>query len=309
MSSSDPEEMIIACGADDGYALHLLIMLQSLIRSQPPETRIRCYIMDGGVLPVNRAKVDALMMRSPDRFRFEWLSVDRARFAGLMEAPLLTHLSGAALLRLLLPELLPDTERILYIDSDVLVQGDLTALYETPFAGTHLVGVQDFFVPSLSYIADKEPGVPTDGKTVNSGVIVMNLARFRETGVMARAMEMMARQPSWSDQEGINAALAGDWTPAPFLYNLQTHWVYLESLPESDVQQEIASYSGKLPDDARIAHFTGQVKPWNCGYRHPFRIRYERAMRNSGWFSAAEWMQWKTRRVADYVAERLRGTR
>lgn len=302
-SHDDAEEMIVACGADDAYALHLVVMLQSLCRSQSETTKIRCYIMDGGVGAANRAKVDSLIAK--EKLTYSWLAVDTARLSGLMATPLLTHLSSATLLRLLLPDLLPDVDRALYIDSDVLVQGDIRAFYDTPFLGKHLVGVQDLFNPTLAYITKHEPTISAGAATFNAGVIVMSLNRFRESNGMARAMDLMTRQPSWSDQEGLNAAVAGDWVRASFVYNLQTHWIHLPGLPDSDTKRDMLAYTGKLPEDAKIAHFTGQVKPWNCGYRHPFRVAYESAMRKSGWFTPREWMQWKTRRIVQYVAERL----
>ncbi|MBC8143594.1 MAG: hypothetical protein H7Y38_19355 [Armatimonadetes bacterium] len=298
--------IVIACGTDDGYAMQMLIMLQTLVRSQPEKIALTIYMIDGGILPQNKAKIDALLTRR-DGVKYHWLAIENNRFHGMMENGWIKHLTQATLLRLLLPELLPDSvKRVLYLDSDVVIQGNLSPFASMDFENNFLIGVPDLNVPLLEYIAAKDPTIPADKETFNAGIIVMNLTRLRETGKIQRVFDRMREQPTWSDQEGLNAVFHGEWKRASFLYNLQSNFMWLESATDSRAKNEVREYGyDRLWKDAVVFHFTTGIKPWGGRWKHPYRLRYEQLMRDSGWFSAPEWAAWKVKRYVQAVQDRM----
>ncbi|MBC7807889.1 MAG: hypothetical protein H7145_17290 [Akkermansiaceae bacterium] len=309
---SSERELVVACGSDEGYAVHMLVMLRTLLKAHHDAVTFRVYIMDGGIHPQTRVRFDRLLAREK-RLSYEWLNVDFEELSGLMSDSWIPHLSSAALMRLLLPELLPKTvEKLLYIDSDVIVEKDVCSFYDMPFRGKHLIGVQDFNQPSLAYIAAKESSVPATAPTFNSGILMMNLTRFRETGYMKRVTEAMRRQPTWSDQEGLNAILFDEWILASFIYNMQSSGMNPTTVPESSLKEEMMGWGvDRLRSEAVMLHFTGDRKPWAGRWRHPHRERYEALLYESGWFSEAQWLSWKTKRMGSaatyWLQHRLQG--
>jgi len=263
-------------------------------------------MIDGGILPQNRVKIDALLPRRIG-IEYHWLAIEGDRFDGMMENGWIKHLTQAALLRLLLPELLPSSvERVLYMDSDIVIQGNLFPLAAMDFENHFLVGVPDLKMPLLKYIAAKDPSVPAGKETFNSGIIVMNLARLRETGRIQRVFDVMREQPTWSDQEGLNAVFHDSWKRASFLYNLQASFLWPDTVPDSRAKRELEQYgTERLWQDAVVLHFITDNKPWSGQWSHPFRVRYEQLMRDSGWFSVPEWTVWKIRRYVQAIQDRM----
>ncbi|MCD8085940.1 MAG: hypothetical protein LUF28_06385 [Clostridiales bacterium] len=131
-------------------------------------------------------------------------SVTRIDATGLFQAEmptanLDTRFTPCCMLRLYadqVPELL---ERILYLDNDVLCRGDYSAFYHQDMEGCELAGALDYygkwFFRSRLFHMDY----------LNSGVLLLNLGRIRETGLFARCRAMCRdRRMFMPDQSAIN---------------------------------------------------------------------------------------------------------
>lgn len=106
-------------------------------------------------------------------------------------------------------------ERLLYLDTDVVCRRDPGKFYHQDLTGTQFVGVLDYygrwFFHSQLKVADY----------INSGVLLMNLAEIRESGLFARARLMcQQRQMFMPDQSALNK-LANHKRVAPRRYNDQ----------------------------------------------------------------------------------------
>lgn len=90
-----------------------------------------------------------------------------------------------------IPEL---PEKLIYLDTDTVANGDIAQLYEQDLAGAECAGVRDrygchFF--GINYI--------------NAGVLLLDLAKIRETGLFRKALDACARKKIFlSDQTVIN---------------------------------------------------------------------------------------------------------
>ena len=107
-----------------------------------------------------------------------------------------SNLTAATLLRLLLPSVLKDIDRVVYLDCDLVVLKDITPLYDTDLLGFPLAACLDFWLtggpPFAPPIAGWGVGewhkflsevVRIDDRKAyfNAGVLVMDLERLRNT--------------------------------------------------------------------------------------------------------------------------------
>ena len=89
----------------------------------------------------------------------------------LRDLPTTKLLSVAAYARVLIPELFLDSvERVLYLDADCIVVGDLTALWQFDMGNAAIAAVPDQM--ERGFALDKE-------SDINAGVMLMNLAIWR----------------------------------------------------------------------------------------------------------------------------------
>ena len=177
----------------------------------------------------------------------DWKRVELGDFAPF---GVLGHISRMTYARLLLPTLLPpDVPRALYLDVDILVLKDLNALRQVDLHGAVVGAVSDLWVRG-----DAEGGssnVPRVGAYFNAGVLLIDLARWRAERVSERALDYLRRHPStpYSDQDALNVACDGRWTPIEPRWNFQGHLhVRIDRLP-----------AAQRP---AIVHFITRWKPW-----------------------------------------------
>ncbi|PVH25831.1 glycosyltransferase family 8 protein [Sphingobacterium corticibacter] len=166
----------------------------------------------------------------------------------------------AANYRLLLPDLLPEFDTIIYIDCDIIVRNDLAELFHSvDLTGHYMAGV---FEATLDFQKEHMLAIGCDpGKYINSGLLLMNLRELRQDNMSAKFLDAL-RFPGleFPDQDVINQLCAGKIIGLPPYWNsIRTFFIpaykdnFLQFYSEDDwinVQQK-----GNI-------HYTGP-KPWN----------------------------------------------
>ncbi|MDR1146985.1 MAG: glycosyltransferase family 8 protein [Verrucomicrobiales bacterium] len=162
------------------------------------------------------------------------------------------HYTHATYLRFDLPRLLPELERVLYLDGDVIVQGDLRELYATPFGHCCVAAALDCLDSyAANYVQSQLFFSPN--RYFNAGVLLMNLAAFRREGLTRQLVEFTQQRP-WlmlQDQDALNVVLQGQVKYVGAEYN-----VMLPSYQQPRYQKLGGMANWK------VLHFADNRKPW-----------------------------------------------
>jgi len=312
--------MVIVTAADDRFALPLGVMVHSLLANARPEAEMILYVLSDGISPRHRQRIESVVARTKkDRIvDFRWMDVQPDRPPSNRDAPpplrTTDFISDAAYLRLLIPNLLPETQdRAIYLDADLLVERDLTPLWKAPFDEAHVLAVRDYKIQTVSHQKGlahyHDFGLSPDTPYFNSGVLVINLNAWRTEHVRADAMRYVARYRqvmNACDQEALNAVLAGRWKELDPRWNRQSAISDLDRWPESSFKRDIESQRDALLHAPYIDHFTGNDKPWNILTDHPSKDRFLDYLASSGWFSPLEFRAWRGFRTARIPEQYLR---
>lgn len=217
--------------------------------------------------------------------------------------PVVENFTTAMWFRILLPELLPGVARVLYLDVDVVVLGDVAPLWEIDLTGRSLAAVTNVLLPEHRH-RPRELGIKTQNSYFNSGVLLLNLEQMRSDGSASAMRDLAigeADRLAWPDQDTLNLVLgAGRAALAPQWNVMNSLW-----LPEAD-----EFFSPNELDDARhhpvIRHFEGpgDNKPWHAGCRHPHAGAYLTHRRRTPW----PWSR-RTGTVGDRASAILRRVR
>ena len=258
------------CSDDGGFA-PLLTAAGSLFRAADPSRPLTLHILHyGEISAANRAALSALA--APFKaISLEWHSLDAVMAPHLNALCKVSgHWHPAIWGRCFAAELLPpEIERLVYIDTDVLVCEDLAPLFDFELAGHPFAGVQE------------------RGGYINSGVLVMDLAAFRRTGALRRIVDYVAGSGEMScpDQDALNRVFEGDIAFLPFKWNYTDGWLMRQlKFKITDREWRGISAAEILEAVCRpgIIHYLGgQHKPWKPNHR-PERRRYAEAMRLVG---------------------------
>lgn len=290
-------EVVVAVGADEGYALPLAVAGRSLIDRLAASARLRLIVLDGGISASSR---DRLLdtWRDP-RVEIDWR---RPSVAALREAPVSGHVTAAAYLRLLLPDLV-EADRLLYLDADTLVRRDVGLLWDEPLASLAVRAAQDLAAPwidaevaadrfaeRLPLLAAARPvanyrelGMRPEAPYFNSGVMDMNLALWREERVADRVLRCLrdnAAHVLWWDQYALNVVLEGRWGALDPRWNQGAQVYAYPSWRLSPVDRPTFD---ALRRDPWIVHFCSPDKPWLDGCRHPFRAPFFETLDRTAW--------------------------
>ena len=175
------------------------------------------------------------------------------------------HISAATFYRLYFSQLLPGTiTKLLYLDTDIIVIGDLVKLYSTPLTDHVLAAVAD-----AQIVCRPEIGIENPGDYFNAGVILINLEEWKLKKISERAIEFLSLFPEkalWADQDALNYVLANNWHRLEKGYNITFF-----DIPRDLRKQEFDNYlKGKT-----IIHYTTQNKPWLLTCANRLRYLYE----------------------------------
>lgn len=322
MQSLDSRDPRIACGGDDAYAMPTAVCIRSAIDALSGDRRLGVYILDSGISARNRKRIEASL--PTDRVALEWLRTDDGVLGGL---PASGHVSTAAYSRLLLPRLLPDLDRILYLDSDIVVCGDLGVLWDFELAGTLALAVQDVAAPyidcekALPNFERCEPFLPAHrpienwqdlgldplAPYFNSGVMLMDLQGWRTESIGDSCLSVLKEHRSFVkfwDQYALNVVLSGRWGMLPERWNSTSH---LMSIPHSSQSAFSAASFEESRLRPEIIHYTGPAKPWSASLKgHLPRAEYfHRARRKTCWRGLL-WLSVYLRARADHLLKKFR---
>ncbi|MBB1494625.1 glycosyltransferase family 8 protein [Propioniciclava sp. MC1595] len=262
--------MLFVFALDEGFVHPTGVAVASLDRFLGPDDRIA--ILHVGLGSASQAKLRACSTNA---------SLEFLDCTGLSDASWVPpgHVSEAAFLRYLAPGLLPDDDRCVYLDGDVLVRHDPRPLHYIDLAGRTLGAVQSRVTP---FVASKggvggwrEWGLPSMAPYFNSGVLTIDMARWRQLEVTARLTRYLREhldKATLADQEALNAAVAGDWIP------LDRTWNYITYVADYFLQEPEHE-----PSSPNIAHFAGRAKPWKFGSQPLF---------TDEWFGVQEHTPW-----------------
>jgi lipopolysaccharide biosynthesis glycosyltransferase len=260
------DKLPIACAINDSYVLPLSVMLESLKNHLRPSYRPVLYLVHSAISQHSLDVISALV---------ETHSIVPSD-ALLSAVPCTPRFPRESAFLLLLAEVLPSNlERILFLDADLLVPGDLASLWETPMGSQVLAAVPDAAVPRCSAPRGvkgwRRFGIPPEAAYFNAGVMLINLVRWRQREVAKRVRHYFetTREPiDFLHQEALNAVLWDDWQP------LHPRWNLLASLAGRAYERP-PSEAWRQPG---VVHFAGRMKPWRAAIGGPFNRPYREVL-------------------------------
>lgn len=183
------------------------------------------------------------------------------------------HVSIATYYRLLAPKLLPSNiEKILYLDCDMIIDSDITDLYNVDINGYPIAMSLD----ETFFDDEKYQRLDYDKKYLyqNAGVALFNIKYWRDNNIVEKCFEYISNNADkiiFHDQDTLNALLHKEIKQLPIKYNLQTGFLY--NAYKKNYKNEIDDIMEAAMSPI-IIHYTGPGKPWFKGSRHPFVKKY-----------------------------------
>lgn len=167
------------------------------------------------------------------------------------------EITVAAYYRLLIPELIPEYDKILYMDVDIIFRDDLFEIYDsTAMEGYYVAGVSTPYSDITTYV-EKIIGMKIQ-EYICSGSLILNSKMIREKGLVKEFKRVAAQKWLYQDQDTLNLVCKGKIKILPPRFGMvnTVHELLLDNKQTwySDEERVYALQYG-------ILHYNGP-KPW-----------------------------------------------
>lgn len=247
--------------SSNAWAVAAAVSLQSLLDHYEGSEPLKIYIVSADMSEANK---DRFLSYSGKNVEVDVLEVDASvydRFAveGYYVPPL-------ALLKFSLSKLLPQYNKILYLDIDILIQKDISELMHVDIEGYYAAGVIDMTAMETLHWHKRLNRM----RYLNTGVLLLNAKRIRDEGLEERFFAVKEAHPEYQcmEQDTMNDVFNDEVKYLPPIWNLMTYNLWLNPYTQYSMEQINFFYSTDykifedLEREAVIIHLTNEFKPW-----------------------------------------------
>jgi len=260
---------------DENYIQHFCVACTSLLENSQNIGRV--FLIQDIEQDNKNLQITIDYFRQKYNKEIEKLSLD----SKVLENFKITHhISKATYFRLLLSEILPkDIDSVLFLDSDIVVNGSLDDIMKLDFLredNIHIAyqdGLNDttysskceYYIFAVDHKYDenellrlREIGFKGD-KYFNAGIMYINLKKWRNDNIAKVLIDNATKYNEhlvWWDQDVLNITFDKEWGELDFKFNA----FGLDKKNDTQV--------------FRIIHYTGSSKPWHFRNNHPYKHLY-----------------------------------
>ena len=282
-------KLTIVYASDKKYAALTAISTVSALRHNPQSQIVLLgYNLEADAQDLVRQRVE----KAGGTFLYHDIS---PAIEKLREKKCSGYTSYAAYARIFIPDVLDEDGRIVYLDGDVLVNGPLDELMTIPMDGKPFA----FGIDCVPCSYKKVIHAPADKPYFNSGVMVIDLRRWRERRCTERFLEEASNPHGpnpLGDQDIFARIFPGEIALLPPKWNFISHFFLFsyKGLARVVGGKSLLLFSEREYDEAhknpRIFHFLGHTlgRPWYTSSRHPMRNAYRAAARDADLADVAE---------------------
>ncbi len=255
---------------DERYCFSTAVTLISLLENATPDTFYDIYcIVDSKVKEEDRNKI-ASICENYDNCSFKMFDVGEP----YKNKPCRhKYVTNASLYKFLIPELLPDYDKVLYIDTDTLINKDLTELYSVELHNNYVGGVFSLYHYMKHSFVVNLLDIPDMSCFFNAGVMLMNLKLMRSDNLKQKLETYIGQFKGSVDQYIYNKVCYGRVKFLPCKFNV----TQINFPIYKDRKQTQIVYSDRevleAAEDPVIFHYTGFKKPWIYN-NLPFSLRW-----------------------------------
>ncbi len=269
-------EIAIATTFDDAWVPHFATCAASIAASRGRE-RVRFILLQGPTL--SESSVSA-MSSYVHELGMELEARTIAQHA-IDSLPPTLLFSPLVWYRLLLPELLPDLDRVLALDADTLVLQSLSPLYERDLGNNLLAAVGVTTSEQHARVLGLDPAQPV----FNAGVMLMNLDAMRAAELGPRAIALgheRFHELVYAEQDALTILAEGRWDLIHPRWNAMSRlWLTPQHIdPAYSRLDQVSARASPA-----VVHFEGfqTVKPWFYRSVHPLRFLYRDYRAGTPW--------------------------
>lgn len=278
------ETVNICLASNENYAPHLATTVYSLIKNRDPGRFYDILVLHKDIREETRKKICS--MGKNGKISIHFLSMEEVEKE--VSCDVGAYYSIETNYRLyLFGKKFEKYDKMLYLDCDLIVEEDISKLFDTELGDCEAAAVRSeefrllskikkpVFLDGYPYNVDNYRtdalGMKSPENYFNAGVIVMDLKKARKRITWEQIPEILHRHNYYyNDQDVLNILFDGKVKNIDCAWNYMT---YIAEQLEKENENNRRLYEDLYRENPHIIHYTSAVKPWNNGNK-VFADRY-----------------------------------
>lgn len=271
--------------ATDSYISLLGISMNSILMNRKNREELNFYICSPDLSEEHKQQLAKLIDGGEVNIYFVDVSDYISRFHSRVDT---AGFHSIVLARLFLDSYLPESvEKVLYLDCDVIANGNIWNLEKEDLEGNAFAAVPELCMPKKQKI---EIGLEEKDTYFNCGVMGINLSYWRKERISEQFLQYFIEQNGkllYNDQDILNHCCRGRIKKLSHTYNYNPALYYF---PRYFIRNYQPEYYCKDAEEYKairqkpvLIHFMGEERPWMHGNYSPYRNIYEKYKLNSPW--------------------------
>lgn len=267
----------ICCNIDINYIQYCIVMLTSLCENNKNNHFI-VHIISAPLSPKAENELKQIEQKYSINLKIYYPQGEILKYCPI---PIDKHISYASYYRCFLSVILPEeVHKLLYLDCDMIINGNIEELWDTDITKYAIGCVEDMW----SEKADNYTRLnyPAEYSYFNAGVLLINLDYWRKHNVHLQVNEYLHHHANilrFQDQDVLNALFYDKKLFLPFRWNMQDGFFRRKRKIRKSAWTELDT-AIKHPT---VLHYTGGKKPWHYKSQHPYKSEYFKYLDMTPW--------------------------
>ena len=245
MANSETIHIFYAC--DDNFVKFTMVSLFSMQQNASKDKKYHVHVLHTSIKQETQERMLAM---ANENFEVSFDNVSAYMVNLCEKLPLRDYYSNTTYYRMFIADMFPKLDKVIYIDSDTIVQGDISELYSYDIENYDVGACHEQAMVQVdvygSYV-EKCLGINRN-LFFNAGVLLINCRRFRESHVIRRFVKLLEIYDCrvTQDEDYLNLLCRDHVKFLPQTWNSE---VFGDMLDE--------------PENCKVIHYIMVAKPWH----------------------------------------------
>ena len=241
------QKIHIFYACDDGFVKFTIVSLFSMMQNASREHQYHIHVLHTNIEPETEKRMLAM---ADECFEISFDNVSGYLDDLCERLPLRDYYSNTTYYRMFIAEMFPEIDKAIYIDSDTIVQGDISEMYATDIKDYDVAACHEqAMVQEDVYGTYVEKCLGLDrNRFFNAGIILINCKSFRENNILERFVKLLGVYNCrvTQDEDYLNILCADRVLFLPQTWNSEVFGEMTDS-----------------PENCKIIHYIMVAKPWH----------------------------------------------
>ncbi len=186
------KEIPICFATDDNYVPFLAIAIASLLDNASKENFYRIFVL---ITNLKQENIEKIQILEKENSSIEFISLAKELDKIKDMFHLRDYYSRETYYRIFIPNLFPQYKKVLYLDCDITVLGDVSELYNTHIHGYYVGAAQEEVMQTYDVFGryvEMADGIKREDY-FNAGILLINCRRWRKLHIAERFVDLLGR--------------------------------------------------------------------------------------------------------------------